>query len=170
MNKPEVMQPDSTLASLARQSIAFVRDFAAFAAREGLWAATLAVVAAAFDGIGLLLLVPILSVVTASEAGTGWAHTVLVPLLDFVGAQTRTARLSVMLCLLAALIVIRAVVIGRRNITLAQLESGFVEAVRARIANRLAAAPWPVVSRLQHARITHLISGDIHRLGGATYT
>jgi hypothetical protein len=82
MNKPEA------LASLARQSIAFVRDFAAFAGREGLWAATLAVVAAAFDGIGLLLLVPILSVVTASEAGTGWAHTVLVPLLDFVGAQT----------------------------------------------------------------------------------
>jgi hypothetical protein len=26
---------------------------------------------------------------------------------------------------------------------------GFVEMVRARLANRLAAAPWPVVSRLQ---------------------
>jgi ATP-binding cassette, subfamily C, bacterial len=169
MNKPDVTQPDSTLASLARQSIAFVRDFAAFAGRGGLWAAALAVIAAAFDGIGLLLLVPILSVVTASDSGTGWPHTVLVPLLDLVGAQTGTARLSVMLGLLAALIVIRAIVIGRRNITLAQLESDFVEAVRARIANRLAAAPWPVVSRLQHARITHLISGDIHRLGGATY-
>jgi hypothetical protein len=79
MNKPDVTQPDSTLASLARQSIAFIRDFAAFAGREGLWAAALAVIAAAFDGIGLLLLVPILSVVTASDSGTGWPHTVLVP-------------------------------------------------------------------------------------------
>jgi ABC-type siderophore export system fused ATPase/permease subunit len=46
---------------------------------------------------------------------------------------------------------------------------GFVEMIRARLAGRLAAAPWPVVSRLQHARVTQLMSGDIHRVGTATH-
>ena len=46
---------------------------------------------------------------------------------------------------------------------------GFIEMVRARLASRLAAAPWPVVSRLQHARVTQLMSGDIHRVGAATH-
>jgi ATP-binding cassette subfamily C protein len=52
---------------------------------------------------------------------------------------------------------------------LAQIEMGFIETVRARLARRLAAAPWPVVSRLQHARVTHLMSGDIYRVGTATH-
>jgi ATP-binding cassette subfamily C protein len=77
--------------------------------------------------------------------------------------------LSLLLGLFAGLLVVRAIVVARRNIVLAQLEMGFVEMVRARLANRLAAAPWPMVSRLQHARVTHLMSGDIHRVGGATH-
>ena len=48
-----------------------------------------------------------------------------------------------------------------------QLQRNFVEHVRAQIARKLAAAPWPVVSRLQHARVTHMMSGDIQRIGGA---
>jgi ATP-binding cassette, subfamily C, bacterial len=40
---------------------------------------------------------------------------------------------------------------------------------RGRLAGRLAAAPWPVVSRLQHARVTHLMSGDTNRIGAAAY-
>src|SRR5262249_60908730 len=62
-----------------------------------------------------------------------------------------------------------AIIVTRRNIMLAQIEMGFIEAVSARLARRLGAAPWPVVSRLQHARATHLMSGDIHRVGTATH-
>jgi ATP-binding cassette subfamily C protein len=74
-----------------------------------------------------------------------------------------------LLGLFAALVVVRAIVLARRNVMLAQIETGFVQTVRARLAGRLAAAPWPVVSRLQHARATHLMSGDIHRVGAATH-
>ncbi len=126
-------------------------------------------IAAAFEGIGLLLLVPLLSIVTAADAGAGWTHRVVAQALDAIGAQTRTAQLSVLLGLFAVLVVIRAIFVARRNITLAQIEAGFVETVRGRLARRLAAAPWPVVSRLQHARVTHLVSGDIHRVGAATH-
>jgi ABC-type siderophore export system fused ATPase/permease subunit len=91
------------------------------------------------------------------------------PLFEIAGAQTRTARLSLLLGLFAGLVVIRAIIVSRRNIMLAQIEMGFIEMIRARLARRLAAAPWPVVSRLQHARVTHLMSGDIHRVGTATH-
>jgi ABC-type multidrug transport system fused ATPase/permease subunit len=74
-----------------------------------------------------------------------------------------------LLGLFAAVVVIRAIIVARRNIMLAQIEMGFVEMIRARLAGRLAAAPWPVVSRLQHARVTQLMSGDIHRVGTATH-
>jgi len=174
MNKPDL--PVSELAKsglansdLVKQAIAFVEDFTAFAGLNGVWAAALAVIAAAFEGIGLLLLVPLLSIVTAADAGAGWTHRFVAQALDAIGAQTRTAQLSVLLGLFAVLVVIRAIFVARRNITLAQLEAGFVETVRGRLARRLAAAPWPGVSRLQHARVTHLVSGDIHRVGAATH-
>ena len=169
MNKPEVTESGLPTSGLLRQAIALVRDFAAFAGLRGVMASVLAVLAASFEGVGLLLLVPLLSLITASETGTGWMHKFLVQAFDIAGAQTRTARLSLLLGLFAAVVVIRAIIVARRNIMLAQIEMGFIEMVRGRLASRFAAAPWPVVSRLQHARVTQLMSGDIHRIGTATH-
>ncbi len=169
MNKSEVTETGLPISGLLRQAIAFVRDFAAFAGLSGVVASALAVLAASFEGVGLLLLVPLLSLITASDTSTGWTHRLLTQAFEIAGAQTRTARLSLLLGLFAGVVVIRAIIVARRNIMLAQIEMGFIETVRARLARRLAAAPWPVVSRLQHARVTHLMSGDIHRVGTATH-
>jgi ABC-type siderophore export system fused ATPase/permease subunit len=169
MNKPEVTESGPPISGLVRQAIALVRDFAAFAGLHGVMASVLAVLAASFDGVGLLLLVPLLSLITVSGTDSGWTHRFLMQAFDIAGAQTRTGRLSLLLGFFAALVVIRAIIVARRNIMLAQIEMGFIEMVRARLANGLAAAPWPVVSRLQHARVTQLMSGDIHRVGTATH-
>lgn len=169
MNKPGGKESVSPISALLRQGSAFVRDFAAFAGMSGVMAAVLAVLAAIFEGVGLLLLVPLLSIVTASDGGTGWAHRSLVQAFEIAGAQTRTAQLGLLLGLFSVLVVMRAVIVARRNIKLSQIQTCFIEAVRARLAGRLAAAPWPVVSRLQHARVTHLISGDIARVGAAAH-
>jgi ATP-binding cassette subfamily C protein len=169
MNKPERIESGPAISGLLQQAIAFVGDFAAFAGMSGVAAAALAVVAAAFEGVGLLLLVPLLSIVTASDTGAGWTHRLAVQAFEVAGAHTRMARLSLLLGLFAGLIVIRAIIVARRNIVLAQIEMGFTDTILARLASRLAAAPWPVVSRLQHARVTQLMSGDIHRVGTATH-
>lgn len=152
-----------------KQAIRFARDFAAFAGTEGVWGAALAGIAAAFEGVGLVLLVPLLSIVTAANDDSGWIKKTAARLLDAAGAETRTARLSLLLGIFAVLLVVRAVVVARRDATLAHLQMGFVEQVRSRAARSLAAAPWQVVSRLQHARVTHLMSGDIQRIGSATH-
>jgi len=177
MNKPDLpvsaansgVASDSANSGMAQQAITFIEDFAAFAGLAGIWAAALAVIAAAFEGIGPLLLVPLLSIVTAADTGAGWTHRFIAQGFDIFGAQTRSARLSALLGVFAVLVVIRAIAVARRNMTLARLDAGFVETVHARLAKRLAAAPWPIISRLQHGRVTHLMSGDILRVGAATH-
>jgi hypothetical protein len=87
MNKPDLSDsgpPKSGRANsnLVKQTISFVEDFTAFAGLDGVWAAALAVIAAAFDGIGLLLLVPLLSIITAADAGAGWTHRFIVQGFD----------------------------------------------------------------------------------------
>jgi hypothetical protein len=115
---------------LARQAIAFVRDFAAFAGLNGIWATALAVIASTFEGVGLLLVVPLLSIITASQAENGRTHRLLMQAFDAVGAHARTARLSLLLGVFVVLVVVRAIAVARRNMTLAELETGYVETVR----------------------------------------
>jgi ATP-binding cassette, subfamily C, bacterial len=161
---------DGTIATVGfrGQALRFVGDFARFAGGDGIWAAALSIVGALFESVGLVLLVPLLSIVTASGDSQGWIHRTAVHALGLTGAQTRTEQLSVLLGTFAVLIIVRAVVAAQRDTTLSQLQTGFVEQVRARLARKLAAAPWLVISRLQHARVTHLMSGDIQRIGIAT--
>jgi ABC-type siderophore export system fused ATPase/permease subunit len=75
--------------------------------------------------------------------------------------------LSALLGIFAALLIVRALAAARRDAALGLLQMGFVEQIRTRVAQQLAAAPWPAVARLQHARVTHLMSGDIQRTGAA---
>ena len=82
MNKPEMTESGPPISSLLRQGIAFVQDFAAFAGLSGVMAAALAVLAATFDGVGLLLLVPLLSLITASDSSSEWTHRLLAQAFD----------------------------------------------------------------------------------------
>jgi ATP-binding cassette subfamily C protein len=153
--------------SILDQGISFVRDFAAFADGDGVWCAALVCVAAVFESVGLVLLVPLIAIVTATDDHGGRIQKAAARLLDFVGAETRGARLAVLLGLFAVLLVVRAVLIARRDAKLARLQMGFVEQVRGGAARSLAAAPWQAVSRLQHARVMHLMSGDMQRIASA---
>ena len=174
MTKPDTAAPDAAISSVAmldggfqKQARRFLGDFAAFAGMEGIWGAVLAIAGAVFESVGLVLLVPLLGIVTASGSAPGWIQRVALRILEMTGAHTRNAQLSVLLGAFAGLIVIRAVVTARRDVTLSRLQIGFVEHVRRGLAGKLAAAPWPAISRLQHARVTNLLTGDIQRIGSA---
>src|ERR1700676_2656835 len=113
-------------AGFRNQAPRFMCDFAAYAGADGAWAAGLAIAGAAFESVGLVLLVPLLAIVTASGGTPGWIHGAAIRILDMTGAQTRTAQLSVLLGTFAGLIVVRAVVTARRDTTLSRLQIGFV--------------------------------------------
>lgn len=156
--------PLAGAASLWRGGRAIARAFAGYAQGMGLRAAVLAIAAAALDGAGILLLVPMLSLVV----GTG--HRDVSAFLAGLGAASPIGQLTLLVALFLALSLLRATLTYARDIMLARLQTGFVEAERNRIVARLAQAPWSSVAPISHMRVTSLLSQEIARLGATLQT
>jgi ABC-type multidrug transport system fused ATPase/permease subunit len=149
---------------------AFVRDLARYAGRGAFLAGLLVAGGAVLESLSLVLLIPILGVVVDSGRSTGRFRQIAAPLFEAVGAQTPFARLLLLLALFAVLMLLRAAVVTWRDVRLAELQIGFLESQRASVAELLGAARWDRLVRLRHARITHLMSGDIQRVStGASF-
>lgn len=163
-------QPEekSDVSTLFARSAEFVRDFVRYSGRKGVFAAVCVGCGALLEGIGLVLLIPILAVVVDNGRQSGRLAAAAAHLFGLVGAETRFQRLALLLSIFAGLMMVRAVVLSVRDVTLAELQIGFVEEKRSLITRRLAAARWDVVAKLRHARIAYLMSSDIQSIGGAT--
>jgi ATP-binding cassette subfamily C protein len=148
----------------------FLRDFAAFAGRDGLLAAILVAFGAVLEGLSLLLLVPLLGIVIGSGLSPGHAAGAMHRLFGLFHVASPMGQLALLLATFGVLMTLRAVVLARRDVAVVRLQTGFIEAQRLRIAESLAAAPWEQIARLRHARITQLMSGDIQRIGSAAFT
>jgi ATP-binding cassette subfamily C protein len=148
----------------------FVRDLAHFAGGKGVVAAVFVALGAVLEGVSVLLIVPLLAIVLSTGSATGWLQQSVTYVFDLMSIETPFWRLALLLAAFGMMMVLRAVVLSIRDVTLAQLQIGFVEAHRLQIINRLAAAQWNQLAGLRHARITHMMSGDIKRIGsGAHY-
>lgn len=120
---------------------------------------------AVLDGAGILLLLPLF--VSLFEGGIP-VVTIAVWDIDLGFAASGT-RLVFLLGAFAALMVVRVVVLWTRDRLLASLQVGFVESLRASVAYRLAGARWETLARLGHARVTHLMGGDVQRCGAGVH-
>jgi ATP-binding cassette subfamily C protein len=148
---------------------ALVRDFAAYAGRKGVRAAMLVLAGAALEGIGLALIAPMLAVLFGGGHGNTQLQRTSAVLFDWIGVTTLPARLALLLGIFVIAMIVRAVVILARDVTLAELRIGFVEHQRCRVAEALTAAPWSKVVRLRHARVIQVMSGDIQQIGTAAF-
>jgi ATP-binding cassette subfamily C protein len=153
--------------NLASSAHAFLREFASFAGRKGVLAAIFVGLGALFESVGLVLIIPLLGIVIGHNSIPGRLQNDVNYLFGLLGIHTPTGRLVLILCAFGVLMALRAIVISIRDVTLARLQIGFVESRRTRLINRLAAARWDQVVKLRHARITHLLSGDIQRISTA---
>jgi len=161
---PTIRTAMARMIALLRECRAFGVAVARFSGRRGIAAALLVGLGAALEGFGILLLVPVLTILFdgrgvggASLAGRffEWLPADLGPL----------GRLLLLVSLFAGLMLVRAFVLWRRDSLLGALQIGFVEDQRATLARRLGAARWPMLARLGHGRVTHLMGGDIQRIG-----
>jgi len=105
--------------------------------------------------------------VTGAGGAFGWLDRVAAALFRGAGVEAPVGKLAVLLGIFGLLMIARGAIVTLRDRTVTELQTGFVEAQRLRIAEALAAAPWDQVVGLRHARITHLMSGDIQRIGAA---
>lgn len=116
---------------------------------------------AVLDGVGILLLVPFLTGLFDGARPVVTFGGVDVDL----GFATSGSGLALLIGGFATLMVVRVVMLWMRDRLLASLQVGFVESLRASIAHRLSEARWETLARLGHARITHLMGGDVQRCG-----
>ncbi|MDF2114892.1 ABC transporter ATP-binding protein [Roseiarcaceae bacterium H3SJ34-1] len=146
--------------------IKFAIEFARFSGRRGLVTAFLVLAAALLEGVGLVLIVPFFAIVVRQDAGSGGAAAIS-RALAAVGGASAISQLMILFAVLAVLVVLRALVMYARDISLASLQSAFVEAQKMRTMRALAEASWVRIVRLSHARIVNALGIDSHQITAA---
>jgi len=155
----------------AHSAWAFLSDFAGISGAKGYLGVLYALGAALLDGISVSFLIPLLGVLFGSSAIPRWLGAVTKALFSFAGVDSQLGRLGLLIAVFGVLVALRAVFVAARDMTSFELQLRFIEQQRLRLTTGLTAARWDYIARLRHARMTHLMSGDIHRLGtGVQYT
>jgi ATP-binding cassette, subfamily C, bacterial len=148
-------------------AIRFIRDFLDHMGSRRLPAAVLLILGALLEGVGLLLLLPLLGIVLGTGAGHPWLDAATGRIAAFAPDGSLFWQLVALLTLFGLLLAVRAFVILAREVLLARLQAEFVESHRYAVVRLLAGARWEMVSRLRHGRITHVLGQDIQAIGDA---
>ena len=146
----------------------FAGDFLRFAGARSAYAGVFLALGAVLEGMGLLLLVPLLSVVLGRRSGNQRLDDFTAWLMSFIPNPTPMVQLSLVLVLFGLIIAARAFVITNRDVSLARLQVEFVESHRLRIITGLAHSPWERIAALRHARVTHVLGADIQACADAS--
>lgn len=147
----------------------FSREFLAFAGKRGFAVGIFLFLGALLEGVGLLLLLPLLSVVIGTGAGNAWLDSASRWVVALAPGGSTLVQLLFLLGLFGALIALRAFVILTRDVMMARLQIGFVEVQRLNIIRLLAHCRWDVVVKLRHGRITHVLGEDVQATGLAAH-
>ena len=167
--KSDAVSSSSLVANglIARTLIVFVREFARCVGAGELAAAMVLVLLAAMtEGVGLVLLVPIIEVLrdrggTMGRLGEAVQHA--------LGAIGLPVSLPILLAIFIGLIVLRTVVVTVRDIALARLRLDFVDALRRQIYKAIADASWSFLMRQRLAGFLQALTSQVDRIGGGTY-
>jgi ATP-binding cassette, subfamily C, bacterial len=130
-------------------------------------AAALALTAAvtATEGVGVLLLLPLLKLVgVAQSGGAGWVERSTEALLAAAGIP---AALGPVLALYAAVLTTQALVTRGQSIAVQRLASGTALHLRERLHAAIVRAEWLAVARTRSAELTHLLSAEVDRVAYA---
>lgn len=153
--------------ALIREARWFVGDFLAYGGRRVAVAAALVALGALVEGVGVLMLVPLLAIITGAQDAAGLVGQMTRWMLDQIPFESRVGQLAAPLVVFAVLMVLRSVIILKRDLTLGGLTIGYVETLRLKLTRRLAGADWGTISQISHARIAHLMMTEIPRCGMA---
>jgi ATP-binding cassette subfamily C protein len=112
------------------------------------------------DGMGLLLLVPLLQLVdgTRSTPALQWLHQ--------LGIQP---RLEAVLVLFVSCVLTRVLLARWRELVLISLRLDYVDALRRALESSLARSSWSRLATLRHADVTHVLFDQLARVGQGTF-
>lgn len=113
------------------------------------------------EGIGLAALLPLFSIITNDHKPDGGFVGRMFSLL---GVSTTFGQLAFVISSFVVILIVRALVLTKRDFQIAELQLGYVESLQVRLVKALGAAHWQDVETLRHARITQALGGDIARV------
>jgi ATP-binding cassette, subfamily C, bacterial len=107
------------------------------------------------EGLGLVLLVPMLEALGAAgqDSLPGWLAALL------------PSRLGPLLAMFVVLVVLRAIVAGARNLAQLRFEAQLVDGLRNRSWSALMQCDWRVLAPMSRSNSTALLVGEIDRIG-----
>ncbi len=147
-----------------------LRDFARYAGARRLVVGALLIGAGVlFEGLGILLLVPLLDILLENGTGGGLAGGLAGTLISLFEGMSMAARMLVLLAAFAILIAARALVLVARDAHVARLQHGFVANMRSQLISRLALASWREVAKLKADRVVHALSSDMLQVATAAH-
>lgn len=121
--------------------------------------------AAALEGVGLVLLLPVAETLFAQDEGAQSGVTgQLVAWLADMGVETVTQQLSLMGLGFLLLVALRAYVLMKRDIMMTSLAQGFVDHTRQEFFTLLAHADWPVIKQFRKSQLLNAMTTNIGRL------
>ncbi|WP_292291042.1 ABC transporter ATP-binding protein [Marivita sp.] len=144
----------------------FLRYLSRKSGRRGLWALALQLAGSLTEGVSVLLLVPILTLVNRTESNP----TVTLPDGDGIGVITRGAEVGLPLALTALVVVVILMALFNRlrMIFTADLVYELLNDLRLDLVRAITQARWTAFVRSREADLTHILTGDIDRVQSAT--
>ena len=152
-----------------RDAVQFGRDFLRYAGRQSWVLVIYLALGALVEGIGVLLLLPLLGIVMGSGTGDRLIDGITASVVALAPGNSTAWHLIFVLALFGLLMAFRAFIILKRDILMERLQAGFIEALRMQIITSLADSRWEVVARLKHGRITHILGQDVDECGNAAF-
>ncbi|HUF87239.1 MAG TPA: ABC transporter ATP-binding protein [Thermohalobaculum sp.] len=148
---------------------ALIVDFLRFARRRSVAAIGLVVLGSLLEGAGIIMLVPIVSLVlgTGETGGVGQedgatANTVSAA-FAWLGLETLEAQLGAALSIFAGILALRFAVLWARDALLARLQVDFITDLRTRAFGQLARAPWAEAAGMRQGPVGHALTRDVDR-------
>ena len=151
----------------ARRLGAFARTFVrSTPVRKQAAAALLVVGASLTEGVGLALLAPLIALIGNSGKPGGAIGEVTTRALESIGLPVSLPPLIV---IFVALVTCRSIIMWRRDVTLADLRSNFVEALRARLYDAILRAEWSLVAKQRLSNLGKALTIDAETIGHGTF-
>ena len=168
-----VVEGNATTGSLGarfmmRRLGAFAREFARNVPPSRLaGGALLVLLGAASEGIGLLLLVPLVALLGASPSSVGGIGAGAQRVFAGLGL---TLSLPVLLLVFVAVMVVRTVLIAQRDIELAKLRVSFSDSLRRSVYEAVAGAQWSFLARQRLSDIFETLTSHCEGVGIAAHS
>lgn len=149
----------------------YLRTFWNFDRPAALTAMGLNLAAALLEGVGLLLLLPLLHLAGVLDSGNASSLPFKLPqdVAERIAAIPPDLRLPLMLAAFVALVGIQAIVTMQRERRTQALQLRFIDHLRDRLFTALAQARWSFLSRHHSSEFLSVLTTDVQRVGVGTH-